>query len=389
MNAPTPYDGAPRAEALPRAIGLHGRTAVLSAMAGGVALGGVLVANLTLEGRLSGHALFMNATALFVVGAALGLVHGLVLGFVGRPAGVPARRALGDLPRAGLYAVPGLAVSWLASVWVAMSLIAAYTGKTAALVGVALGWLAVAAILVAAAVHGLRALVNAYARWPERRAGTVLVAATFAALLVIFLADRPELWGQRIRLTETGAVLLAAVLTVWVAGPLVTVALRLARRIPSPVPGAGVVGVRWRAADALLGLTAGAVVGLVALPFVVPSVGAVGAGAVVTSVAQAVLDEVLLRLFLVTAVAWLLLRWHRVRADDAAIGAVAAAAVVQVALYTPGALAVGFASWVGLAAFLLAAVALPAVVFGVLYWQRGFPTALLADATALLALALI
>jgi len=70
---------------------------------------------MTLAGRLSGNAIFATATALFVVGAALGLVHGAVLGFFGRPAAVTPREAGRDLGRAGLYAVPALAVAWLAA----------------------------------------------------------------------------------------------------------------------------------------------------------------------------------------------------------------------------------------------------------------------------------
>ena len=41
------------------------------------------------------------------------------------------------------------------------------------------------------------------------------------------------------------------------------------------------------------------------------------------------------------------------------------------------------------AAVLLAGVAVPALAFGVLFWKRGFASALVADATALIALALL
>lgn len=389
MNAPTTYPTEAGQKALSRTIGLHGRTAVLSAMGGGVATGGVLVAGLTLTGHLSGHALFMSATALFVVGAVLGLLHGAVLGYFGRPADTAPRTAVRQLVLAGLYAVPGLAVAWLVAVWVAMTLIAYYTGKIGALVGVGLGWVAAAAILATAAVTVLRAFRNALARWPERRAGTLLVAGTFAALLVTFLANRPELWGLRLRVTETGAVLLAVFLTLWVAGPLITLALRLMRQLPTTWRAAAPSAGRWTVTDILIGLTIGLVVGLLAVPFTAPTPGIALAGGVITGVGQALVDEVLLRLFLVSAVAWLLLRWHRVHPDEAAVGAVIAATIVQVALYTPGALAVGFASWTSTLAFLAVGVALPAIAFGVLFWRRGFATALIADMTALVAIALI
>ncbi|MDP2958278.1 MAG: hypothetical protein Q8N53_17755 [Longimicrobiales bacterium] len=388
MNAPTTQTATNPSGTVPRTIGLHGRVAVLSAMAGGIVLGGVLVAAMTLAGRLSGNAIFATATALFVVGAALGLVHGVVLGFFGRPAAVTPREAGRDLGRAGLYAIPALAVAWLAAIWVAMTLVAFYTGRMGPLAGAAVGWLAAGTILAVAAVQGFRALQNAYARWPERRAGTLLASASFAALLLLFLSDRPEIWGIRLRLTETGAVLLAAFLAVWVALPVVTVALRLARSVPFPRPLADFGAGRMTAADLGLGLVVGLVAGLLAVPFAGPAAPA-AAGALVVEVSQAVVNEVLLRLFLVTAVAWLLLRWHRVKANEALVGAVLAAALVQVLIYAPGAVAIGFASWTGTALFLIMAVAIPATAFGMLFWKRGFATALVADIAALAAIAFL
>jgi hypothetical protein len=390
MNTPTNETRQVLGNGVPRSIGLHGRVAVLSGMAGGVALGGVLVAYLTLNGRLSAHALFMNATGLFLIGAILGLIHGVVLGYLGRPTAVTPRQVRGDMGRAALFAVPGLAVAWLATIWVAMTLVAAYTGRIGALIAVSLGWVAAGIILAVAALHAFKALKNAYARWPERRAGTLLTAASFAALLLIFLANRPEIWGLRLRFTENGAVLLAAFLAVWVAGPMVTLALRLARQVPFPRALAGLGrGSGKGFQDVLIGLVAGAVVGLLAVPFAAPGVTPAAMGTVVVGVSQSLVNEVLLRLILVTAVAWLLLRWERVPANRALIGAVVTATLVQVALYTPGALAVGFASWTGTVLFLLVVAAIPAVVFGLLFWRRGFTSALVADVVALAVLALL
>jgi hypothetical protein len=374
---------------VPRSIGLHGRTAVLGAMAGGVAMGGVLVGAMTLSGRLSGHGIFETATALFIIGAFLGLVHGLVLGFVGRPTGVTRKQAGSDLARAFLFAIPGISVAWLTSIWVAMTLIAAYTGRPAALAGAAIGWVAAGAILAVATVHAWRALKNAFARWPERRPGSLIAAASFAALLMIFLADRPMLWGLRLRLTETGAVLLAALLAVWVAGPIVTLALRLARSIPFPRPLAGLGEGRTTAKDLAIGLIVGALVGLLAVPFAAPAAPTAVAGTVVVEAGQAIVNEVLLRLFLVTGVAWMLLRWHRLNVNEALAGAVVIATAVQVVLYVPGALSVGFASSIATATFLVAVVAIPAAAFGVLFWRRGFVSALVADMVALAAIALL
>lgn len=389
MNAQTQTLTTPAGAAVPRTIGLHGRTAVLSSMAGGIALGGVLVAAMTLTGRLSGHAVFATATALFLAGSLLGVLHGVALGFLGRPAGVTAKAARSDMGRAALYLVPSLAVAWLATIWVAMTMIAFYTGRVGPLAGAAVGWVAAGTILAVAAVHGVRALQNAYARWPERRPGTVLVMASFAALAMLFLSDRPEIWGIRLRLTEVGAVLASALLAVWVAGPVVTVALRLARSVPFPRPLAGLGAARMTAADLGIGLGVGAVVGLLAVPFAGPSTSTALAGSVVVQVSQALVNEVLLRLFVVTVAAWALLQWHRINAAEAVVGAVLASTLLQVLVYAPGAAAIGFASWTGTAAFLVMAVALPAAAFGVLFWKRGFGAALVADMMALAAIAIL
>lgn len=374
---------------LTRSIGLQGRVAVFWAMAGGIGLGGFLVAAMTLAGRLSGHALFLTSSGLFVIGAILGLLHGGVLGYLGRTPETTGSQALRSLILSALYAVPGLAVAWLIAVWLGMSMVASYLGRVGPWVGVGAAWAAGFAVLATAAWYGARALRNAYARWPERRLGTALVAAFFAALMVTFLADRPELWGLRIRLTDTGAILLAAAATLWLAGPLVTLALRLVKRLPEPLR----VFPRGKnaAVDGVLGLSVGLVVGLLVVPFH-PAGGVLFASTgerLVAAVSQALVDEVLLRLFLVTGVAWALLRWHRVHEQEAAVLAVGVSALVQVLLYVPGVVAVGFPTTLGAVGFTLVAVLIPALVFGALYWARGFGTALLAHAVALVSVALI
>jgi hypothetical protein len=378
----------------PRGIGLHGWGMIAWSAAGGIALGGLLVAIMTLSGRLSGFGLFMTASGLFVAGAVIGLVHAVALGYFGRPAGTTPAEAAGDLLRGAVYALVALPFAWIAAMWIALSMPAVYMGRVPALVGVGLGWAAGVAVVATAAVAGWRMLRNAYARWPERRLGTVLVGATFTALLVLFLMERPEIWGLSLRVTETGAVLLAAVATLWLGGPMITLALRLVAKLPARqhVPlGAGA----WRVAgDLALGLVVGAALGLIAVPFVIPAAvpGTAMAGTggmLVASVGQALVDEVLLRLFLVTGVAWLLLRWGRASAGQAGVIAITAAALVQVVLYAPGVMGLGFTTPLAALAFTTFMVLVPGLVFGVLYWTRGLGAAIVADAAALAVLALL
>jgi hypothetical protein len=374
-----------------RGVGLTGRVLVSWTVAGGLLLGGFLLAGMTLAGRLSANALLMTAGLLYVAGAVLGFTHGAVLGFFGRPADMTAKQALGRIGMAALYAVPAMTVGFLAAGWIAMTVLAIYLGRTLPLVGVGVGWVVGAVLVATAAMYGVKALRNAYARWEDRRLGTLLVAGTFAALLVLFLADRPELWGTRLVVTEVGAVLMAAIGALWIAGPIVTLALFLARRLQLPVLGLELTPRTYT--SMAIGLAAGVVLGVVALPAhqAAFAAGATAgpAGIVVHAVSRALVDEVLLRLFLVTGVIWMLVRYFATPGPRAAVAAVGIAALVQMALYAPGVSAIGFSTGVAAGGYMALTVLLPAMVFGALYWKRGFATALVAHATALLAVALM
>jgi hypothetical protein len=260
-------------------------------------------------------------------------------------------------------------------------------------VGVA--WLIGAVIVAIAVWHAWLALRNAYERWPDRKLGTALVAATFAALLVTFLARSPVLWGTPLVLNDIGAVLLAAFATIWVAGPMISIGLSALRRLPRG-PAVGFEHGTRAVTNVVLGLGVGVVLGVLALPFYgeayrVPAVAADTGmlGGLLMSVGQALVNEVLLRLFVVTALALVLLRWYNVPSRAAALLAIAVSAVVQVALYVPAVVAVGFPNALMGVAYVLAAAFVPAIALGTLYWVRGFSTALLADATAIAAVLLL
>ena len=381
---------------LGRGIGLPGRVAVTWALAGGLLVGGFLVAAMTLAGRLSGSGLLVTSSGLFLIGAALGFTHGAVLGFMGRPADMNAERATKALGLAAVYTLPALAVGLIVAGWISMTSVALYMQKTAALVAVAVAWLVGLGIVAWAGRCGTTCLRNGYARWPHRRQGTLITAASFAALLVLFLVARPEVWWLGMRVTEVGAVLLAALVTVWVVGPATTLGLALLDRIPAARPFHGVWESTSLGKDMALGVVVGLLVGLLALPLygaplAAPAAGAgMGpAGATAMALSRALVDEVVLRLFLVTLVAWVMLRWYRVNPRAAALTAVGIAALVQVVLYLPPVLAIGFPTALNITSFLFLAVLVPGVAFGALYVTRGFGAALVADATAILAIALL
>jgi hypothetical protein len=383
---------------LRRDVGLPGRIAISWTAAGGFLLGGILIAVMTLGGQMSGSGLLMTSSGLFLIGSFLGFAHGSVLGFLGRPEGESRKEALHSLGLGAIYCIPVLAIGLVVAGWIAMTVVSLYTASYVAMGISAVAWLIAAAVVVSAARQGWTGLRNGYARWPERKLGTVLVATAFAALAIIFLAERPVLWGLQLRVTEVGAIALALFGTIWVAGPVVTMALFAARQVQVPaLEGASEPAMtRWFPTSAVVGLVAGVVLGLVALPFfgaplmVTAPVVATGIlGTLVVSASRALIDEVLLRLFLVSSVAWLMLRWKRVSAGEAAVAAVLTGAVVQLALYLPWIMGIGFPTMTTAAGFVLMVVIVPAIAFGALYLKRGFGTALLAHATMIAMLALL
>lgn len=378
-------------------VGLPGRIAVAWTAAGGFLVGGFLVAAMTLAGKLSGSALLLTSGGLFLIGAAAGFLHGATLGFFGRPDGMTTREALGKLGLAAMYAIPATALGLVVAGWIGMTAVVVYLGRTLPWIIVAAGWLIGAGVVGYATVQGWRGLRNAYARWPQRRLGTALVTAAFAALLVIFLAERPELWGIQMRVTEVGAFLLAGLATIWIAGPMVTLALHAIDQIPAAATGRAAPTTAYVAGSAVIGLAVGALLGLLALPFylaplkvaapVAATAGPLGTMAIAAS--QALLSEVVLRLFLVSAVAWVLLRTYRVAPLGAAVAAVLAGAVAQMVLYLPAIVGIGFPTLLTTMGFVTLVVLLPALAFGALYWTRGFGTAIVAHATAMVLVALL
>lgn len=381
---------------LPRGIGLTGRVALSWAVAGGILMGGFVVAALTLAGRMNANGLLITSTVLFTVGGLAGFIHGGALGYLGRGPQTTRKQALAALALAALYTIPLMAAGWIATGWIAMTVVSIYAHTITAYIGMIIGWGAGLAVLATAVVLGWQALRAAYARWSDAPIGTVLVAASFGGLVVNLLASRPTLWGLGIRVTELGAVILSAFIALWVVGPLVTVALALVRRLPTRTLALGLVGRGGPIASVAIGLAAGLVLGLVALPFhAAPlSIPAIGAGAgtlgsVAIAVSRALVDEVLLRLILMTGAVWLLLRLYPLHKQGAALLAVGVSALAQLVLYMPGIASIGFPTALSAMGYAAATVLIPAVVFGVVFYARGFTAAVVADATALTALALL
>ncbi len=386
-------------------IGLPGQTVIALTLAGAVGMGGFLVAIMTLMEKLSGGGLMLSSTGFFLIGSFIGGLHGLVLGYIGREPGSDKRRTLISEARSLLYAMPALAVAWPFTTWIAMTIMSRYTGQTEPIVLSALSWAAGILLLLWAASVTWRAARNAYARWPERETGRILVPLTFVALGAILLNGNPELWGTQLRLTPVGAVLIAAAASLWIVGPMLTLGLRSAHRMNVGLPA-------WRAAtgrgsgkgsgrdlnltNTAIGIACGLVVALIALPFYrdpigLPSVwqGSTVGLAVMLLASRALLDEALLRVGLTSTILWLAWRYHLGSRNTASVLAVVGAAVVQVLVYAPGAIAYGLRSDWTTVAYLGAAVLIPALIFGTLYVRRGLGAAVVADGSAIAVVGLL
>jgi hypothetical protein len=208
-----------------------GRLTASWCLAGGVA-GGLLVPLLYAAGRLHPVGLPAVAAVLAVCGAVLGATHGVILGVLSRPTGEAPARWWPGVVFAVIYTAGAFAMAMLLSVWIATSTVVAATSNPLAAAGLAGAVLVATGSLAWASVLGWRAFEVAYARWPQRRLGTGLITGSFMVLLLGGLAMRPALPGRPSDLSLVGAVLLAALATLWVAAPAVVLGLRRRARRP-------------------------------------------------------------------------------------------------------------------------------------------------------------
>ncbi len=383
-----------------RGLDLPAAVAISWSLAGGMLLGGAAVVAMLVTNRMSGHMLLMASASLFALGAVLGLVHGGILGVLGRPEGTTPRQALGAMVHGLLYLVPALLLGWLIAGWVAAMPIALQGSHIVAAVISALAWIGMGLTIYFALSTGVHATTLAYRRWPERVPGTIMVGATLVALLVAFAVAPPTIWFTSVRLTMPGAILLALAATFWFYGPIITVSLSILRKALPLFPAARVLDRvhRWRGVLARAGIAvaAGVVIALLALPFhkgslqlptdverygFLPAMG--------MAVATAVTDELLLRLFVLTVALALAVRYLPREKTWAVWIAIAVATVADMLLHWPSMESLGLPGISMVLAYAAIRMAIPGIMFGYLYWRRGLGTALGAHAAAGVAVGLL
>jgi len=383
-----------------RGLELPAAVAISWSLAGGMLLGGAAVVAMIATNRMSGHLLLLGSATLFVIGAALGLVHGMILGVAGRPEGTTPRQAFGAMAHGLFYYPFGLLLSWAVAGWVAAMPIALLGHHVIGAAISALAWVAMAATAFFAGSTGLHALTLAYRRWPDRVPGTILVGATLAALLVGFAIQPPTIWFTDVRLTYPGAALLALAATFWFYGPIITMGLSVLRRSLALFPAARSLDRAHAWKDILtragIAVVAGLAIAAIALPFYKGSLGIptdverVGVmPALGLALANAVTDELFLRLFVFTAALVIAVRYLPRERSWAPWLAIGLASVADILLHLPDMQQLGLPSLSATISYGLARMALPAVLFGYLYWRRGLGTAVAAHAAAGAAIGLL
>jgi hypothetical protein len=172
----------------------------------------------------------MTVTPLFVLGALAGVVHGGVIGYLGRYPHESRTDAVRSAGRGLVVAVPAAAVCWGLAIMIALSPAFASSRRWDLLGAAALAWMAGGAVALWAAYEGWRRTRRIFARWPEHRSGTLILIGVLALLLIRFYADHPTILGTDLRVTGAGAFVLALGATLWIALPVVVLILRLIQR---------------------------------------------------------------------------------------------------------------------------------------------------------------
>lgn len=212
---------------------LPGRIVVSWSMGGGVVAGGLLMAAITLSGRLSSSAVPQLSTLLFILGAGAGIAHGGLLGYLCRDPARSRSEVVGTLVRALPLAIPGLLLSWAAAFWMALTAAVIQTSGPGVLVlgGLLVSWVFGLLVCIWAAWEGIRGMVAAFRRWPDLRVASVVISVVFAVLATVFVTTHPQIWWTDVRVTGVGALILALGATVWIALPVVIAALGLLHRV--------------------------------------------------------------------------------------------------------------------------------------------------------------
>lgn len=236
MSTAASADMAPRAE---RSAAIRGAPVILApctrvttswGMAGGLVAGGILVAAVTLGGRISSSSIPVVSTVLFALGGAAGLVHGSLLGWLAHGQSHPPREVARWFGTALLLFIPGGVAAWIASLWIGLTAASLQIERPMVIGGVVLGWAVGLAMTGWAIVEGVGSLRTIFRRRPRHRWAALAASGVFGLLVAAFHVLRPSIPFTDIRVAGFGGVLVALVASIWIALPVAVMALELLGR---------------------------------------------------------------------------------------------------------------------------------------------------------------
>jgi hypothetical protein len=224
---------------VPRSVsntGLPCRVALACGIAGGLGAEMVVVGAAAARGEGAMAAADPVVTTLcFGVGAGLGLLHGMLLGYIGRPQGMSPIAALRGIGLGGVTLLLLALPAWVVALWVSLTFPALGEGRVGLSLLAMAGWGVSLCVGIWAIEEVLAAVGHAVQRWPERRPGLVLIAVTFASTLTACALVRPEIWFTDLRVTRVGAIFLGAGATIWLGIPAIALGLRVLRMVSTPL----------------------------------------------------------------------------------------------------------------------------------------------------------
>jgi hypothetical protein len=209
-------------------LGWRGTLAAAWTLAGGIAGGGFVTA-LLLAGALHPETALLITTIFALLGSMLGGIHGAVIGHIGHPDVEDMNTTWADRVFTVAVAVGAAVLALLTAAWLAMAAVLARNGSIAGWAALMIGAAAASAALLWATVLGWHALENAYARWPRRRLGVMLVAGAFVFTAGALLLTGPLVPDAQLHIRFIATLAIAALTTIWVATPAVILALRFTR----------------------------------------------------------------------------------------------------------------------------------------------------------------
>ena len=176
-----------------------------------------------MAGSVSASIGFLTTTIFFVGGA-----HRVPpRGARGVPRASGARLPAPALRRLGLAvldAIPTMLLGWCLAMCITVGSVGVVAHRPGLLVFAAVGWTGLAAALIWAFVETHAAVEHLGRRWAEARAALMLLGLAFIAILPFFLVARPDIWVIGGRPTSPLAgLMMAAVATAWIGGPLAVV----------------------------------------------------------------------------------------------------------------------------------------------------------------------